>query len=260
VNARQIHSWQALCAGWRLLHQHPRLLIAFSLSTLGLHWLGWALFAVAAQVNSGVLSALLHGSGITLYGGSLLWMVEGLTRAALNLWQGAPISWRKLWRGEMLHRWILLGSLGYLIAAELTAALISFVVWSLVVVVWPGMGAAPVLVGLVAATALAISQQFTACLVIASGSGPLATFRAGMVLLEHHWTGLAQLAGVVLAIFVSPLLVGLFAEAMVAGLGIVATALGFGIVLPLMAATVTAAFHQLHPNAEAGAALKQSAR
>lgn len=256
----RLHTWEACRDGWRSLAQQPRLLLGFSLACLSGHLLGWGLFAAADAVDSGVLAALLHLVGLTLYSGSLLWLVEGLSRAGLAQVQGHPLSWDELmhWRSRSIRRLLL--CLINLAAALAATATISFVLWSLLVLVLPAMSVVPALLGLITAAGLGLSQLFAPCLLLDTRLSPAAIFRQGALLLEHHWAGLLLLSGALAGLLLCPLLVGLLAEAMVAGVGVAATALALVVVLPLSATTVTAAYQQLSPEVQARVGVSRAVR
>lgn len=260
MSAIRLQNALAWRQGWRSLRQQPLLLLGFSFSTVGLHLLGWALFVGADRSDSGVMAGLLHLIGLLLYACSPVWLVDGLTRAGLALAQGRAMPWSTLWRWRRRRSWRLLWSLVQLLATLALAGLISFIGWSLLLVFVPGLSVVPALMGLTAAAALLISQVFAPCLVLDAKLRPTAVFRAGMVLLEHHWAGLLLLCGSLLMLTLSPLLLGLLAEAVVEGLGIAATVLGYVAVLPLIASTVTAAYLQLKPEVPLPRRLRPGAR
>ncbi len=89
---------RALRSAWRAMREQPLPLLGFSAAAWGLHGLGWALVAAGDWIPSAVLAALLHGVGIGLYAGGLLWLVEGLSRAGLALSAGQQPAWRELYR------------------------------------------------------------------------------------------------------------------------------------------------------------------
>ena len=133
---------RALGRGLALLRQQPLPLLGFSAAAWGLHGLGWALVAAGDRLPSAVLGALLRGVGIVLYGGGLLWLVEGLSRAGLALAAGQRPHWRELyrWHGRSSRRlaWGLLN----LVAALAFTALVGFVGWSLMVFLLPCLASA----------------------------------------------------------------------------------------------------------------------
>ena len=256
----RLHTGWACREGWRSLWRQPRLLLGFSLASLGGHLLGWALFAAADAVDSGVLAALLHLVGLLLYGGSLLWMVEGLSRAALAQLQGQPLRWDDLmsWPGASIRRLVI--CLINLAAALAATATITFVLWSLLLFVLPAMSVVPALLGLIAAAGLALSQLFAPCLLLDTRLSPAAIFRQGALLLEHHWAGLLLLSGALAGLLLFTLLVGLLAEALLAGMGAAATAVTLVVTLPLSATTVSAAYQQLSPEVQARVGVSPAAR
>ena len=255
----RLNSWRACRQSIGALRRQPLLLLGFSLAALGAHLLSWALFASAEQVDSGVLAALLHLLGIGLYAGSLLWMIEGFTRAGLGQRQQDLLQWADLSPSACRHGWRLCLYLGYLLAALAATALITAVVWSLLLLV-PSLSAVGPLLGLVAAGALLLSQIFGPCLVLTTTLGPTALFRQGMWLLEHHWPGLMQLSGYLLGLLLIPVVLGIVAEALIPGMGAAATALALIGVLPLFATTITGAYCQLEPEVSSAAAFMRSAR
>ena len=242
----RLNSWGAFRQSWAGLGRQP-LLLVFSLSALGTHLLGWALFAAAEPVESGVLAALLHLSGIALYGGSLIWMIEGFTLAGLAIARGQSIHWHELSPAECrhsgrlcLHLILLAGSLG-------AVALVTGVCWSLALLVLPGLSAVPALIGLMTAGAVVISQLFGPCLVLDTRLKGIALFRQGMWLMEHHGPGLLLLCSGLITLLCIPVLIGLVAEGLSPGLGPPTTALALVVVLPLLTTTVTGAYVQLRP-------------
>ncbi|WP_398329610.1 hypothetical protein [Vulcanococcus sp.] len=260
----RLNGWGAFQQSWAGLGREP-LLLVFSLCALGTHLLGWALFAAAEQVDSGVLAALLHLSGIALYGGSLIWMIEGFTLAGLAIARGHRIHWHELSPAECRHSGRLCLYLFLLAAALAGVALITGVVWSLALLLLPDLSAVPALIGLLAAAAVVISQLFGPCLVLDTRLKGVALFRQGVWLLEHHGPGLLLLCSGLAALLMIPLLIGLLAEGLMSGLGPLATALALVVVLPLLTTTVTGAYEQLRPElqnnpANLHASFKQSDR
>ncbi len=245
MSISRLHSWEAWQQGWINLWCCPGPLLGFSAAVLSLHLLGWGLFAAGEGGDSGVLSALLHLLGLLVYSTSLLWMIEGLTRAGLALARREQLGWRALWRWRGHHSWRLILSLGTLAAAAAAAALVSFTAWSLLLLVLPGLSLAAALVGLIASTALAISQVFAPCLVLETRMGPAACFRTGVLLLERHGLGLLVLSALLLSTLLAPLLVGLMAETLVPGFSVAVTALAYVVSLPWSANTVALAYLQL---------------
>jgi len=260
VTAVRLHTGWACRDGWTSLIQQPRLLLGFSAASLGMHLLGWALFAGAEAVESGVLAALLHVVGLALYSGSLLWMVEGLSRAGLARMQGTALQWGELmgWPSHSIRRLVI--CLINLAAALAATAAITFVLWSLLLFLLPAMSVVPALLGLIAAAGLCLSQLFAPCLLLDTRLSPAAIFRQGALLLEHHWAGLLLLCGALAGILLSPLLLGLVAEALVRGLGVAVTALVMVVALPLSATTVAAAYQQLSPEVQARVGIRRAVR
>ena len=242
----RLNGWGAFQQSWAGLSRQP-LLLGFSLSALGTHLLGWALFAAAEQVDSGVLAALLHLSGIALYGGSLIWMIEGFTLAGLAIARGQRIHWHELSPAECRHSGRLCLYLILLAAALAAIALIAGVLWSLALLLLPGLSAVPALIGLLAAVAVVVSQLFGPCLVLDTRLKGIALFRQGVWLLEHHGPGLLLLCSGLAGLLIIPVLIGLLAEGLISGLGPLATAMALVVVLPLITTTVTGAYVQLRP-------------
>ena len=110
----RLNSWRACKQSFHALRRQPLLQLGFSLAALGAHLLSWGLFAAAEQVDSGVLAALLHLLGIGLYAGSLLWMIEGFTRAGLGQNTQEVLQWADLSPNACRHGWRLCLYLGYL--------------------------------------------------------------------------------------------------------------------------------------------------
>ena len=243
----RLHSWRAWRQGCLQLSRHPWPLLGFSGAVLGLHLLGWALFAAGEGSESGVVSVCLHLLGLGLYGSSLLWMIEGLCRGGLAIARHKTISWRALWRWRGRRSWRLLRSLAAAITAAASAALVSFAVWSALLLALPGLSLAAGLLGLVATGAVVLSQLFTPFLVLDRRLSTSRCLRTGVVLLEHHWPALLLLVSLLLATLAAPLCIGLVAEALIQGLGVAATALAYGISLPLVATTMAQAYLELQP-------------
>jgi hypothetical protein len=254
---------RALGRGLALLRQQPLPLLGFSAAAWGLHGLGWALVAAGDRLPSAVLGALLRGVGIVLYGGGLLWLVEGLSRAGLALAAGQRPHWRELyrWHGRSSRRlaWGLLN----LVAALAFTALVGFVGWSLVVFLLPALSPLPALLAVLGCGAVGLSQVFNACLVLERQLSPSQAFRQGFVLLEHHWAGLLQLVALLALVSSVPtLLLGFVAEALVAGLGVPVTVVAVVAASPLVAVSTTCAYRQLLPELapDAPAGLNRSDR
>ena len=241
----------ALRQGLSLVRQQPLPLLAFSAAAWGMHGVGWALVAAGDRIPSAVLGALLHGAGIVLYAGGLLWLVEGLSRAGLALAAGQRPQWRQLyrWHGRSSRR-VACGLVTLLTALAFTA-LVGFVAWSLVVFLLPAVSPVPALLALVACAAVGLSQVFNPCLVLERQLSPTEAFRQGFVVLEHHWAGLLHLVALLAAATTVPiLLLGLLAEALVAALGVPVTVLAVVAASPLVALSTTSAYRQLLPEIE----------
>lgn len=249
----------ALRSGLAELRRQPWGALGFSGLACGVHLLGWALFAAGHGSASAVLALVLHGLGIALYGGGLLWLVEGLTRLALALSRGRTLRWRRLcrWHGRSsLRVGLALLNAGVAMAA---AALAGFMAWSLLLFLLPALSPLAALLGLLAILAVALSQLFAPCLVLEAGLSPSQAFSQGLDLLQRHWAGLLRLAPLLLAVLAVPFALGLLAEALGAGLGVVITALALVAALPVLATTVAAAFRQLQPAAIKPATIKPGA-
>lgn len=260
MTAVRLHSWRAWRQGWINLSQHPWPLLGFSAVVLALHLLGWALFAAGERSDSGVLSVCLHLLGLVLYGASLLWMIEGLGRGGLAIARQKPMSWRALWRWRGRRSWRLIRSLAAMAAAAAATALVSFAIWSALLLALPGLSLAAALLGLVATAAVVLSQLFAPFLVLDRRMNATACFRTGVMLLEHHWPGLLLLACLLITTLLTPLLIGFVAEALVQGIGVAATALACVGSLPLVATTVAQAYLQLLSELPPTARLKPRAR
>ena len=241
------------------MRQQP-LLLGFSVVSLGAHLLGWALFAAAEQVDSGVLAALLHLLGIAIYAGSLLWMMEGFTKVGLSLAQGQTLAWKEVSPGACRRSGRLCLCLGALAAALAATGLITGLLWSLLLLALPAMSVVPALLGLIATGAVILSQLFGPCLVVDTGLSTTSVFRQGVWLLEHHWAGLIELSGYLLTLLLLPFLAGLLAEALLEGLGIAATVVSLVVVLPLITTSVTGAYWQLRPELANAGSIKRSGR
>lgn len=237
----------ALRQGATGLRRQPALLLGFSSLACGVHLIGWGLFAAGHAVDSGVLAAVLHVSGTTLYAGSLLWWIEGLSRAGLALATGSAIGWRTLrrWRTGASGRLAL--ALLSLLALLLLEALLGFMAWSLALFLLPGLAAVTALLTLLLLAATSLSQLFLCCEVLAQGLGPAEALRAGVLLLEQHGPRLLALGGLLLGLLLSPVLLGLVVEGLANRLGASATVAGLVAVAPLLATTTTAAYAQLRP-------------
>lgn len=241
----------ALRRGLTLMLQQPLPLLGFSAAAWGVHGLGWALVAAGDRIPSAVLSALLHGIGIVLYAGGLLWLVEGLSLAGLALAAGQRPQWKQLyrWHGRS-SRHVACGLLTLLAALAFTA-LVGFVAWSLVVFLLPALSPVPALLALLACGAVGLSQVFNPCLVLERQLSPTEAFRQGFAVLEHHWAGLLQLVALLAVATTLPILVlGLLAEALVRALGVPVTLLAVVVASPVVALSTTTAYRQLLPELE----------
>ena len=245
MSAPALRPLLALRQGFAAVQRQPRLALGFSALACGIHLLGWALFAAGHGSSSAVLALVLHGLGVLLYGASLIWLIEGLTHIGLVLGSGGSLRGRALchWHGPR-SRHLALGLFNTALALAATA-LAGFMAWSLVLFLLPALSVLPALLGLMAVLAMGLSQLFNPCLVLAERLSPSRAFARGLELLSHHWSGLLGLAPLLLALLLVPFALGLVAEAVGAGLGVVITALAMVMVLPLLAATVTAAYRQL---------------
>jgi len=236
----------ALRRGLALMRQQPLPLLSFSAAAWGVHGLGWALVAAGDRIPSAVLGALLHGIGIVLYAGGLLWLVEGLSRAGLALAAGQRPRWSALYRWHGRHSRQVACGLVTLLAALAFTALVGFVAWSLVVFLLPALSAVPALLALLACAAVGLSQVFNPCLVLERQLSPTEAFREGFVVLEQHWAGLLQLVALLAVATAVPILaLGLVAEAVVPGLGVPITVLAVVAASPVVALATTNAFRQL---------------
>ena len=249
VRSAQLRIGQAVRDGWRGLRRCPGVLLGFSGAASGLHLLGWGLFAAGHSGPEGFLALVLDGAGLALYGLSVLWLIQGLSRAGLALAAGQAPRWSSLrrWRGG--EAWRLLLALCTAGAALALAGLLGFVAWSLVVFLVPGLSLIPALLTLLLLTAVASSQLFLACLVIQDRHSPSEAFRRGLALLEPLWPSLLGLTAMAGLILVVPFALGLLAEATLAGLGAAVTVLALVTALPLLSGTITAAYHQLNATA-----------
>lgn len=253
--------------GWQLLLRQPVLLLGFSALGCGLQGLGWQLFALGHRVDSGVQALLLHGLGLVLYLGSLTWLIDGLSRAALSLSSGRRSSWRRIghWHGRRSW-WLALG----LLNAGMTAtgiALAGFIVGSLVLQLIEALGLAGLLeqqtlvnlmpypCSLLGALAGLLSQLFNPALVIAERLRPSQAYQRGWRLLNRHGLALVQLLPLLAAILLSPFLLLLLLQT---GFTLLSFELSSPIVplvfwptmvaaLPLLACTVATAYRQLRP-------------
>jgi hypothetical protein len=235
----------ALRQGLRGLRLQPRLSWGFNTLASGLHLLGWGLFAVGHSTDSAVLALLLHGVGVGLYAGSLVWLIEGLSRLGLAHGAGRRLRWRQLARWHGRQSWTLaLGLLNTGLAAS-AAALAGFMAWSLVLLLLPALSLPLALLAVAAVAAVLLSQVFNPCLVLDQRLSPSQAFGRGVALLRRHWRGLLGLLPMLLGLLAIPFGVGLLSEALGAGLGAVVTAVAMVAMLPVLAATITAAYRQL---------------
>lgn len=180
-----------------------------------------------------------------VYAGSLIWLIEGLTR--IGLAGGRPVRWRELcrWHGRR-SRNLALGLLNTG-TALIATAFASFVAWSLTLFLLPGLSLASALLGTVAVLTVALSQLFNPCLVLDQKLSPSRAFSRGWLLLRQQGFGSLGLGVLLLITLLTPFGLGLLSEALVPGRSaIVTVALMVG-ALPLLATTVTAAYRQLHP-------------
>lgn len=240
----------ALKQGWAGLWASPGGLIGFCAAGLSVHLIGWGLFSAGQLVDSTVLALLLDAVGVSLYGASLVWLVEGMTRAGLSLAAGEGLRWRRLYRWPSPLSLALSVSLLYLLVALSAVAVAGFLAWSLVVLWLPALEAVLALLSLIAMVGLILSQLFLACLVISARLRPSQAFRTGLRLLEHHGLGLLKLAAVLMALLLIPLgagvvAVGVSAEQLREPTVLLATLAALLLIVPLLALTTTAAYRQL---------------
>lgn len=249
MSARSLRPWGALGSSLQQLWRHPWPLLAFSASTCSLHLLGWGLFSSAESGGSAVLNTTAHLLGIALYFGSLIWMIDGFTRAGLCLaadeapraadlfrWHG-PCSWR-LSQGLLL----LLGLISLILMS-------GFGLWALLLLLLPPLAPLAVILVVVLTGGLALSQIFLACWIVSDAIGPLIALKRGLRLLPQRAPALLALAAVLLLIALMPLVLGLIAEVLIEGLGVLVTAVALVIALPLLASTVTNSFVRWTPQA-----------
>lgn len=227
------------------LRRRPRLPLAFSAAACALHLLGWGLFAAGAGLSGAVPAALLRLLGVLVYAGSLIWLVEGLTRIALAATGGSRPGWRELcrWHGR-ISRDVALGLLNSGLAM-VAAALGGFMAWSLALVLMPALALPAALLGLAAVVVVGLSQLFNACLVLDRGLSPSRAFTHGFQLLARHWPALLGLTPLLGGILTLPFAAGLAAAAASEGLGVVTTAAAMICALPVLATTIGRAFRQL---------------
>lgn len=238
---------QALLQGVRTLRQQPRLAFGFSALSCGVHLLGWALVAIGEASDSAVLTLMLRAVGGVVYAGSLLWLIEGLTRIGLALSAGHAVRWRQLcrWHGRR-SRDLALGLLNTGMALG-AAAFAAFVAWSLTLFLLPGFSLVPALLGGMTMLTVALSQLFNPCLVLDQKLSPSQAFSGGWLLLRQHGAGTAGLGVVVVITLLTPFVLGLLSEALVPGRSAIVTVVLMVAALPLLATTITAAYRQLDP-------------
>jgi len=245
VSRRPLRAFRAVQQAGAALLRQPLVPLSFSAAAGSLHLLSWALFVAGDAVDSGVLGALLHGTGMVLYVSSLVWLIEGLGQLGLSLSAGQTVRW-----GE-LFRWLGPGSgaLGFCLLNLLGGlALIifsGFVAWTLLMTLLPALSVLPVLLTAVAGLALLLSQLLAPCLVLDAGLSPSRAFRRGWLLLERHWWGLLKLLTLLTLTLCGAVLVGLLTEALLPGFGVAGTGLALVVVLPWLATSVAMAYRQL---------------
>lgn len=238
---------RALQQGRQSLIQAPAALLGFSACACGLHLLGWALFAAGHLGEGSALTLLLNLAGVVVYTGSIVWLVQGLTRGGLAAARGVRPQWRDLVRWRSREALALLGSLLAAGGCILLAGLVGFVAWSLATFVLPAFSVIPAVLALVLVTAASLSQLFVACLLLDAGLSPSSAVRSGIVGFERCWPfclGLGLASGLILLL---PFAAGFLAEALVSGLGVAITVLAMVAALPLLSCTVTAGYLQLAP-------------
>ena len=240
----QIQPGRALLDSLSQLRAHPRVVLGFTASLFGLHLLGWTVFGLGDGVGNAVFAVLLYLIGIVLYAISLIWLIDGLTRAGLDLSRGLAPQASSLFRWHGACSWHITRGVLRLTAALSLIVLISFLGWSFLLLVAQPLAPLPLVIGVVRGGGLALSQLFNACLVVAEGLGATKAFRAGFVLLEHQGPGLIALAGVLLAITGLPFALGLLSELIWDGSGLLITCVVVVPSLCLMATTVTNSYVQ----------------
>ena len=240
----QIHPGRALLDSLSQLRAHPWVVLGFTASLFGLHLLGWTVFGLGDGVSNSLLRMLLYVLGVSLYAVSLIWLIDGLTRAGLDLSRGRVPQAHCLYRWHGACSWHLTRGVLRLTAALSLIVLMSFLSWSFLLLVAQPLAPLPLVLGVVLGGGLALSQLFNACLVVAEGLGATKAFRAGFVLLENQGPGLIALAGVLLAITVLPFALGLLSELLWDGSGLPITCVVVVPALCLMATTVTNSYVQ----------------
>lgn len=249
MNDPLLRPLKALRDGLAALRRRPRRPLTFSALGCGVHLLGWWLFAAGHGQTSSVLAALLNISGVTLYAGSVVWLIEGLTRLALAL-PGDPLpTWRSLcgWHGRRSLD-LACGLLNTTLALA-AATLAGFMAWSLALMLLPALSVAVAITAVAAVMAVGLSQLFNPCLVLEAQLSPSRAFSRGIELFGGHWRGLLALAAMLMALLAGPFWLGLLSEGLHSGAGAVVTLLAMVAVLPLLAVTIAAAYRQLAPTA-----------
>ncbi len=244
MKQRQIHPGRALLDSLSQLRAHPWVVLGFTASLFGLHLLGWTVFGLGDGVSNAVFGFVLYATGIALYAVSLIWLIDGLTRAGLDLSRGRVPQPHSLYRWHGACSWHLTRGVLRLTAALSLIVLMSFLGWSFLLLVAEPLAPLPLVLGVVLGGGLALSQLFNACLVVAEGLGATKAFRAGFVLLEQQGPGLIALAGVLLAITVLPFALGLVSELLWNGSGLPITCVVLVPALCLLATTVTNSYVQ----------------
>ena len=246
MNGGALLPLQALQQGLAALRHHPRLCLGFSALACGVHLLGWALFAAGHGSGSAVIALVLHGLGVALYGGGLVWLVEGLTRIGLALGGGKRPRWRRLcrWHGRSsTHLLLGLVNTGAALAA---AALAGFMAWSLTLMLLPALAPLAALLGVALCVGVALSQLFQACLVLEARLSPSRAFSQGVELLLRHWRGVLGLAPLLLLTLAAPFGLGLMAATAGSAAASLVTILAMVAALPVLACTITTAYRQLN--------------
>ena len=244
MKQRQIHPGRALLDSLSQLRAHPWGVLGFTASLFGLHLLGWTVFGLGDGVSNAVFGFVLYATGIALYAVSLIWLIDGLTRAGLDLSRGRVPQPHSLYCWHGACSWHLTRGVLRLTAALSLIVLMSFLGWSFLLLVAEPLAPLPLVLGVVLGWGLALSQLFNACLVVAEGLGATKAFRAGFVLLEQQGPGLIALAGVLLAITVLPFALGLVSELLWNGSGLPITCVVLVPALCLLATTVTNSYVQ----------------
>ena len=275
MNHSSIEPVKALRAGLKLVQRHPLLLLGFTCLACALQGFGWRLFALGHRADNGVEALLLHGLGVSLYFGSLIWLINGLTKASLRLSAEQRSSWRRVVYWHDNHPWRLATCLFLTGLTAATMALAGFILGSLALQLLEAirlpsllnqqivLSLLPYFFGLIGITVALLSQLFAPALVIEEGLTPSRAYNHGWRLLKWHWLGMVGLLPVMYTTILSPFLLLLLAEATTSVLGL---KLGKGVpflvfwlsivtALPLFACTVTAAYRQI-----SGTAFRAEAR